>query len=321
MTQPLAILPDDLEPTFRGVLAQHGPVAQAYSRWDHPNPRGRVVIVHGYGEHGERYRHTAHWLHRQGWSVSALDQRGFGRSGGVRGDAHGIRPFAEDLAFFLRQERQHDAQLAGAQPLLSSGVPVPPAPVCPQVLLGHSFGGLVALLTLLWHPDTLDGLLLSSPALKLVELPWHLRALQQLLLWVAPHRPLELPNDKGLVCSDPVFVQRYWADPLCHRFITAAFVAALSEGRDELLNLGAELDRPILLLEAGRDTVVDPDGAEPLWTKVRPGLLERHRLDGCLHELFHDRGRAAVETLAARWLNDVFPITPGTKHPLAATLN
>lgn len=321
MVQPDANLLEDLEPTYRGVLTNHGAATQAFARWDHPSPRGRVVIAHGYGEHGERYRHTAQWLHRQGWSVSACDFRGFGRSGGIRGDAAGIRPLVEDLAFFLRQERVYDAGLAGVEPLLEGGVPVPPPPACPQVLLGHSFGGLVATLALLWHADTLDGLILSSPALKLREIAFPLKVLQGLLYCVAPHRPLNLPGDKSLVCSDPGFVQRYWADPLCHTFITAAFFAALQEGRKEILNLGSELDRPILLLEAGEDTVVDPDGAEALWSAVPAGLLERHRLAGFRHELFHDLRREEVERLTSRWLDDVFPSKPGTKSPLAAILN
>ena len=321
MVEPMPILPDDLEPTFRGFLTGHGGTALAFARWEHPRPRGRAVIAHGYGEHGERYRHTAHWLHRLGWSISSLDHRGFGRSGGIRGDADGIHGPVEDLALFLRQERRWDAERVGFQSRLEAGMLTPPPQVCPQVLLAHSFGGLLGLLSLLWHADTMDGLLLSSPAVTLRRLPWPLQALSKLLLWLAPHRPLDLPNDKGQVCSDPVLVQRYWDDPHCHRFITAGFLAAMQEGREELLALGAELDRPILLLEAGQDTVIDPDGAEELWQAVRPGLLERHRLAGVRHEVFHDLLRAEAQILAENWLERVFPVTPGTNSPLAVMSN
>jgi alpha-beta hydrolase superfamily lysophospholipase len=326
MAQPPPTPPEDLEPTFRGFLGSHGESAEApagghdllaFARWEHPSPRGRVVISHGYGEHGERYRHVARWLHRAGWSVSALDHRGYGRSGGVRGDARGIRPAVEDLAFFLRQERRHDADLAaaaGSGPAPAAGIPVAPAPAGPQILLGHSYGGLLALLTLLWHPDTLEGLILSSPALQLRPLTWPLRVLHRVLLGLAPHRPLDLPNDKALVCSDPGFVQRYWEDPLCHRMVTASFLSALTEGRRELLAMGGELDRPILLLEAGLDTVVDPDASEQLWSAVRPGLLERYRMDGFRHEIFHDLGRQSAEDLASRWLDHLFPA--GTPAPM-----
>ena len=295
MAEPPAAPMDDPEPTSRGVMTGSGAVGLAYARWDLPAPRGRVVIAHGYGEHGERYRHTALWLNRLGWAVSTLDHQGFGRSGGTPGDARGIRAPVEDLTLFLRQERLHDAR----------------DPALPLVLLGHSFGGLVALLVLLWHPDAVDALIVSSPALKLRDLPLPLELLQRLMSWVAPHHPVTVPGDKSRVCSDPVMVQRYGADPFCHRQVTAAFLGAMREGQRELLRLGAELDRPILLLEAGQDTVVDPDGFEPFWRDVEPALLQRHRLEGFYHEIFHDRGRSDAERLAAQWLDHLFPIGGG----------
>jgi len=298
MAETMPAPSDDVEPTERGFTDGVGENRMAYARWDHPAPRGRVVISHGYGEHGERYRHAAQWLNREGWSVSAMDHRGFGRSGGIRGDAAGIRGPVEDLTFFLRQERARDAGRRG--------------PALPQILLGHSFGGLVALLALLWHPETMDALIVTSPALKLRDLPLPMKVLQLLLTWLAPHRPLSVAGNKAQVCSDPAMLQRYLVDPLCHRFITAGFVAAMLEGQRELLPFGAELDRPILLLEAGADCVVDPDGAEALWTAVRPDLLSRHRLEGFYHEILHDLGRTSAERLAGQWLDDLFPVEKQT---------
>jgi alpha-beta hydrolase superfamily lysophospholipase len=72
-----------------------------------------------------------------------------------------------------------------------------------------------------------------------------------------------------------------------------------------VLPLGHELDRPMLLLESGSDTVVDPDASEALWSAVRPELLERHRLPGFFHEIFHDRRRAEAQALVEPWLEQV----------------
>ena len=310
--------PEEQEPTFRGFLTGHSQTPLAYVRWEHPEPKGRVVLSHGYGEHSERYRHTAKWLHDLGWSISAMDHRGFGRSGGRRGDASGIRAFVEDLALFLRHERNHDSEVKGVGPRIVDGIPVSPLPVCPQVLLGHSFGGLVALLDLLWHVDTLDGLILTSPVVALRPMSLLMQALQRCLFLIAPHMSLELSNDKHLVCSDPVFVQRYWDDPLCHRYVSAAFARALQEGREEILPFGKELDRPILLLEAGQDTVADPDGAEELWSAVRPGLFERHRLKGFKHEILHDLRRVEAQAIIETWLNRLLDQWRGNPKALAA---
>ncbi len=302
MAESLTVLPSDLEPSGRGSFKGHASLNLAFARWEHPEPKGRVVISHGYGEHGERYRHTAKWLHSLGWSVSSMDYAGFGRSEGVRGDATGIRPFADDFALFLNQERLHDATRTGAHPRMIEGVPVLAPPVLPQIVLGHSFGGLVAILVCLWHPDTMDGLILSSPAVSLRPLAGLMKLVSSIFFRLAPHRSIDLPGNKNLVCSDPLLVQRYWADPYCHRRVTASFPVAIQEGREELLAFAAELDRPMLLLQAGTDTVVDPDGAEAIWSAIKPGLLERHRLNGFYHEIFHDIHRAEAQALVEPWL-------------------
>lgn len=298
---------EDLEPTVRGALPGRNGVHLSFARWEHPAPKGRIVLLHGYGEHGERYRHVAHWLFNQGWSCSSLDQQGFGQSGGVRGDAQGIRGFVEDAAAFLRQERLHDVQRVGVPARLEGGFLLPQAPVCPQILLGHSFGGLVSALTLLWHPDTLDGLVLTSPAVHLRPLSPAARLGLAVLGVLAPHWSMHQPSPKARVCTDPALVERFGKDPHCHQHITAAFGHALLEGEQELVPYGHELDRPILLLEAGEDLICDPDGAEELWSAVRPGLLERHRMAGLRHELLHDLRRAEVHTLVESWLTRHFP--------------
>ncbi len=305
MAETIAVLPADLEPTERGFMPGHAQMKLAFARWEHPDPKGRVVMSHGYGEHGERYKHTAKWLHDLGWAVSSMDYAGFGRSSGIRGDATGIRPFADDLALFLHQERYHDAERVGAIPRLVGDVPVLPPPVCPQIVLGHSFGGLVAMLTSLWHTDALDGLILSSPAVSLRPLSPLTRWLGKVLYRLAPHRPIDLPGNKNLVCSDPILVQRYWADPYCHRHVTASFPVAIQEGRDELIAYAEQLDRPMLLLQSGTDTVVDPNGAEEIWSAIKPGPLERHLLEGFYHEVFHDIHRAKAQALVEPWLESM----------------
>ncbi len=311
MADAFPILPEDLEPTERGFMEGVGAGPLAFARWDHPSPRGRVVLLHGYGEHAERYRHTAAWLHRQGWAVSGLDQRGFGRSSGPRGDAHGIRGFVNDAAAFLRLERFRDRELAGVRSVVVEGVPQALGPVHPQILLGHSFGGLVALLVLLWYADTLEGLIVSSPVVVLHPLKPLEALAQRLLSTLAPHWVLNLPSDKHGVCSDTVLAQRFRKDPHCHQRMSAAFLEALREGGRELLPHAAELDRPILLLEAGCDHLGDHDAATPFWNGVDASLLERHRLEGFLHEVLHDRRRTLMYPLVEAWLARR---SPGTLH-------
>jgi alpha-beta hydrolase superfamily lysophospholipase len=147
---------------------------------------------------------------------------------------------------------------------------------------------------------------------------FQMRILHRLLMLVAPHVTFDLPGDKNEASSDPVLVQRYWDDPLCHRFMSAAFGHVFQEGRREILPLGHELERPILLLEAGSDTVADPDGAEDLWRAVPQGLLERRRLEGFKHEILHDLRRNEAQAIAAQWLERMLDQWLGNPQPLAA---
>ncbi len=291
------------EPTFRDFRPGVRGVRLAFSRWDLAEgaaPKGRVVLSHGYGEHGERYRHTAAWLLGLGWAVSALDYEGFGRSEGPRGDAHGIGPFVEDLQTFLAQERG----LGVDRPL---------------VILGHSFGGLIALLAALRDPLAQEGLILSSPAVVLRSRGWAMNLLQATVGRLAPHLPVDMAGNKSLVCSDEELVRRYWADPLCHRTATPAFGQALDEGADLVLATGKALAVPTLLLQAGQDTLVDLPRALAFWDSVNPAILERHLLAGFLHETFHDRRRNEAQDIAADWLQRrIAPGAPGTQARLAA---
>lgn len=284
-------------PTSRGQGQAADGTALAWARWDRPDPRGRVVILHGYGEHGERYGHTSRWLRDLGWAVSALDQRGFGRSGGVRGDARGLDPFVADFRRFLSGER---------------------LPGLPLVVLAHSFGGLVALVALANQPGLAEGAILSSPSLVLRPLPWSIRAIKRILLRLAPHLSLDLPNNKDLVCSDPDLVARYWADPLCHRSMTAAYSEVFEEGYTHLLRLAPTFRIPLLALEAGDDTVADPDAADPFWSGVPPEWLERVRLEGFRHEVFHDLRRGEAQALAAGWFERHFRQAVGNPGALHA---
>ncbi|HZF78388.1 MAG TPA: alpha/beta fold hydrolase, partial [Rubrivivax sp.] len=141
-------------------------------RWPATGPaRGSVQIVHGLGEHIERYAQLAAVLNAAGWHVVGHDQRGHGRSEGARGAIPGLRALLYDLAAV----RDH-VRGAGR-----------------HVLLGHSMGGLVAARFVAENLQTaparwlreVDALVLSSPAFD-VGLTRAQGLLLQLLGRVAP---------------------------------------------------------------------------------------------------------------------------------------
>ncbi len=137
--------------------------------WTRPNPRGVLLIAHGFGEHGGCYRHVAETLGPAlEIDVVALDFRGHGRSPGRRGV---VRRY-DDLIGDLRATLSWTGQ---ARPGL------------PRFLLGHSHGGLLALRFALQNDSGLAGLIGSNPALKLMtRVPRHKLRVGRFLRRFAP---------------------------------------------------------------------------------------------------------------------------------------
>src|SRR5439155_27012452 len=92
---------------------------------------GTFVVVHGLGRHSGRYQHLAAWFTPLGATVYAMDQRGHGRSGGKRGHAPGLNALLDDIDMVVVRARADDGD--------------------PLVLVGHSFGGLLAIAFVLKH--------------------------------------------------------------------------------------------------------------------------------------------------------------------------
>lgn len=136
--------------------------------WSPVQARGVVVVVHGFGEHSDRYGHVARRLAADGYATYALDHRGHGRSEGPRAVIDRLADAVSDIDRLV--------VLAGdAHP----GLPV--------FMLGHSMGGLLAVQYALTHQDRLTGGLLLSGALAALDAaPAPARLVARLLSAVAP---------------------------------------------------------------------------------------------------------------------------------------
>ena len=138
-----------------------------------------------------------------------------------------------------------------------------PVPVQRLVLLGHSMGGLVAARFVADHPEAVDGLVLSSPALD----PG-LNGLQKLLLAVLPRFVPDLCVGNGLdanfLSHDPDVVQAYLADPLVHDRISGRLARFIADAGPEVVARAPGWKVPTLLMYAGSDLLVNPAGSRAL---------------------------------------------------------
>ena len=255
--------------------------------------RGAALLVHGIGEHSGRYEQTARELAAMGLAVRAYDQRGHGGSSGRRGDIPDDRALLDDLRQVFTTfaaERQH----VGDQQ--------------PPFLLGHSMGGVLSALAVTVGWVQPGGLILSSPAMAANISPGQ----RQLLRWALRLAPA-LPSRNGLAVErlshDPAVVQAYRDDPLVHGRITARLARLIiAAGRWACRDAG-RITVPVLLLVAGDDALVDPNGSAQFATAVPPSLLTLHWYDGLWHELFNEPQpeRRRVFADIENWLTNAKP--------------
>ena len=121
-----------------------------YEAYEKLLSRGSVVILHGFTESAEKFRETAYYFRKAGYSVFALDLRGHGKShhdsdNPLRVDIDSFDSYAEDLNIFIEKIVK---PLSGEKK------------IC---IYSHSLGSNAALLYMMKYPYAVSKAVLSSP--------------------------------------------------------------------------------------------------------------------------------------------------------------
>ena len=253
-------------------------------RWPVEKAKAVICLVHGYGEHINRYNHLASYFNQREIAVLGYDQRGHGNSKGKRGHTPSYEHLMEDVA----------------QLLIEAETAYPNTPV---FLYGHSMGGgLVLNYCIRRHPN-IQGLISSAPWIRLGFDPPAIKvALGRLLRNVVP--ALQQPSglDPGLVSSSSDVVELYKNDPLVHDRIT------LAAGAD-LLDFGLFLDKyegklpvPLLLMHGNADQVTSFPSSRFFARRVQ-GDITFKEWEGMYHEIHNEPGQQKVFDYTFDWLS------------------
>jgi alpha-beta hydrolase superfamily lysophospholipase len=269
-------------------------------RWDAPNPRGIVELLHGLGEYATRYEPLARDLVAAGYTVRALDYRGHGATGlgqwggdasklgrlgpgGVRATIAGIRRFTADV------RAEH-----GALPL---------------VLLGHSMGSLFAQMLLNDDATPWDGAVLSGTAYRTFR---HMNSGDL-------NKRFRMPGGTGAewLSRDPAVATRFRDDPLTFDAKTIQLYGLLDALR--LLGTPRRLakDLPLLIQVGSDDALGGPRSATLLAEAYRRRGLTDVTLDlydGARHEVYNETNRAEVIADLIAWLRSRLAGFVGWRH-------
>ena len=251
-------------------------------------PRGVVHIAHGMGEHARRYDRVAQALVRAGFAVYADDHRASGRTGaegpglgnlGPRGMEGALAALHAVTVFAAEQE---------------PGVPV--------ILLGHSWGSMLAQREADRWGSELAGLVLSGSTLMVPEY------LQ--VLGGDPNGPFEPPaTPYDWLSRDTAEVQKYIDDPWCG--FEVAFEVPLLLELAGAPQPSVPPGLPVLVMNGSQDTVGGFSGGGAALAKAYEGLgltdVTYLRYEGGRHELFNETNRDEVLADLVAWLEPRFP--------------
>jgi alpha-beta hydrolase superfamily lysophospholipase len=237
--------------------------------------RGAVLIVHGLGEHCERYARLAEFLNENGFDVRGCDQRGHGKSSGNRGEIPHENALLEDAKFVYDDFAQNHAEK--------------------PFLLGHSMGGAVAVRAAVDKFITPRGLILSSPAitakLSLSE------KIQLKLGRLTPNIAVSNGLKVEYISHDKQVVEDYKNDELVHDKITPRLANFIIDSGQETLKKAVDFHIPTLLLIAGKDHLVDAGGAKQLFAKLPKDNATMHIYENLYHEIFNETEIERAEVL------------------------
>lgn len=252
--------------------------------WQCWRPRGAravLAIVHGLGEHCGRYQNVVDAVSGMPVAVWGFDLRGFGRSTGSRGHVDSFWDYLEDIDHFLHLVHQREGQ-DGNRPEAS----------LPVFLLGHSYGGLIALHYAISRPGCLAGLILASPCLGLaMVVPRWKQNLAHFLSRLRPRFSMSSRLDPDLLSRDEEVVRAYIADPLVHDRVSARLFADMQWAMERAARKAVQLRCPCLMLLGERDGIVSTPVCQNVFVRLGSADKELALYPGLYHELFNEVGK------------------------------
>lgn len=244
-----------------------------------------ICLVHGMGEHVNRYVPLAEFLANNGYAVIGFDQRGHGKSEGKRGHTPSYDLLMTSIDDLIQQATEK-------------------FPGVPKVLYGHSMGGnLVANYVLKKNP-AIAGVIISSPWLKLAFDPPAIQvSLGKVVNKMFPGFTQSTKLDTKAISTLADEVKKYEDDPLVHDKISTMFFLSVHEQGLWALEHAAEFHLPLLMFHGSADQLTSSKASREFADKVKTNVTYK-LFEGAFHETVNDFTRSQVFALVKDWLDE-----------------
>lgn len=203
-----------------------------------------LIAIHGMSLHGHVYNRLGETLRAQGITVIAPDLRGYG---GWSSEVDYKRSLS-DLTRITDEIKRR-------------------SPDAPVYVLGESLGASMAVQLAAQRPDSIDGLILSAPGVKLhhcislnmVPGVMHMLVAQKHQLDIAPYLRKHISNDEEIIS------EHLGDQTVRTRFSIKAILSTCKVVR-QTLKVAPQVPGhvPVLILQGGQDKMLKPAGAQLL---------------------------------------------------------
>ena len=265
------------------IKLSNGQVLKGIIQSPGENTKGVIVLVHGLGEHIQRYVSWAESFRKEGFAFTGVDLPGHGRSEGRRGNIRNYKLLEEMINILLDSCRK-----------TFPGVPV--------FIYGQSLGGGIVLDYLLRKNPKISGAIVSSPWLRLSFEPPRIKVvIATVVKNLVPGLVQSAGLNAGHLSHNPVVVENFISDPLVHDKISLSLFHGAMNAAKYSLEHASDLKIPTLIMHGSDDLITSPGGSREF--AERTGKAEIRIWEGGYHELHNEPFNAEVFKHILGWIN------------------
>jgi alpha-beta hydrolase superfamily lysophospholipase len=247
------------------------------------NAKAVVILVHGLGEHIQRYNNWAEKFKKEGIGFAGLDLPGHGRSEGRRG--------------YIKSYSQTDEMLDILLKTCSKTFPG-----TPLYIYGHSLGGGIVLDYLIRKNPKVTGAIVTSPWLRLSFEPPKIKvALANVMRYILPGLIQPSGLNVSHISQDQNEVEKYTKDPLVHGKISVSLFDGAMKAAAHSLKHASDLKIKTLLMHGSADLICSPDGSREFASKNNK--VDLKIWEGGYHELQNEPFKEEVFRFIINWIN------------------
>jgi lysophospholipase len=245
---------------------------------------GNILLVHGAGEHLDRYLWLINRWNEAGYSVFGGDLPGYGRSEGKKGHVDRFEDYLQAVeSWYIELRAQTD--------------------VLPFIF-GHSLGGLVVTRFMQTKRPEVAGVILSSPCFSLkMAVPAWKEWIAKVLNHLYPSLVLSSGIKPGHVSRSKEITDRYAMDRLNTKGASVRWYRELV-AHMELNRQQQRLfpDVPLLIHQAGSDYLVNAENVNHWFKELQVTDKSYHEWPELYHEILNEPERDEVFAEIISWM-------------------